>query len=166
MLEHLSVSVLMSGRATTRAWRSASSGCPRRALVDGRLPRRARRSTNAATRTAFIDGTWQEARKIFRKGPPVLRALPRIALRPKAASTYTLRGNFGWRRRFSALEHDDGERLLCTAEAAAELLNEIVGDSGGGEELRGVLAQFQQEVRSGVPGPASGGVNQAARPAA
>ena len=68
--------------------------------------------------------------------------------------------------RFSALEHDDGERLLCTAEAAAELLDEIVGDSGGGEELRGVLAQFQQEVRSGVPGPASGGVNPAARPAA
>ena len=170
MLEHLSVErAEWSGRADNARLEERLMRLPSPALLwtDGAAATSAPNDEGGGPRTfVIIDGTWQEARKIFRKGPPVLRALPRIALRPKAASTYTLRGNFGWRRRFSALEHDDGERLLCTAEAAAELLDEIVGDSGGGEELRGVLAQFQQEVRSGVPGPASGGVNPAARPAA
>ncbi len=170
MLEHLSVErAEWSGRADNARLEERLERLPSPALLwtDGAAATSAPNYERGDPRTfIIIDGTWQEARKIFRKGPPMLRALPRIALRPKAASTYTLRGNFGWRRRFSALEHDDGERLLCTAEAAAELLDEIVGDSGGGEELRGVLAQFQQEVRSGVPGPASGGVNPAARPAA
>ena len=155
MLEHLSVErAEWSGRADNARLEERLMRLPSPALLwtDGAAATSAPNDEGGGPRTfVIIDGTWQEARKIFRKGPPVLRALPRIALRPKAASAYTLRGNYGWRRRFA---HDDGAGLLCTAEAAAALLDEVVGDSGG-EELRDVLAQFQQEVRSGVPGPTS-----------
>ena len=156
MLEHLSVErAEWSGRADNARLEEHLMRLPSPALLwtDGAAATSAPNDEGGGPRTfVIIDGTWQEARKIFRKGPPVLRALPRIALRPKAASAYTLRGNYGWRRRFGAQDaHDDGAGLLCTAEAAAALLDEVVGDSGG-KELRDVLAQFQHEVRSGLPG--------------
>jgi DTW domain-containing protein YfiP/GNAT superfamily N-acetyltransferase len=46
----------------------------------------------------ILDGTWQEARAIFRKCP-CLHSLPRVAL-PAASTAFVLRGNFGWRRKF------------------------------------------------------------------
>ena len=104
-----------------------------------------------------LDGTWQEARKIFRKGPSSLRAMPRVALRDAAPSAYTLRGNYGWRARFGCAtgEDDDGDGagLLCTAEAVAALLDRS-GDSAGGAVLRGELARFQNAYvgSSAVPG--------------
>jgi len=46
----------------------------------------------------ILDGTWQEARAIFRKCP-CLHSLPRVAL-PAASTAFVLRGNFGWRHKF------------------------------------------------------------------
>jgi DTW domain-containing protein len=53
----------------------------------------------------LLDGTWQEARKMFRKSP-YLDHLPVLSLHPDHASRYQL-------RRSSKAEH------LCTAEVAA-----------------------------------------------
>ncbi len=57
-----------------------------------------------------IDGTWQQARKIYNRSP-YLHALPTIALQPSEPSVYTLRRN----------QIDGG---LCTAEAVACLLRQ------------------------------------------
>jgi DTW domain-containing protein len=65
----------------------------------------------------ILDGTWQQAQDMFRKGPASLRSLPRLSLSPTATSSYRLRGDFGYKERFGA-----SRGLLCTAEAAAGLL--------------------------------------------
>ena len=57
-----------------------------------------------------IDGTWQQARKIYNRSP-YLHALPTIALQPVEPSVYTLRRN----------QIVGG---LCTAEAVACLLRQ------------------------------------------
>ena len=49
----------------------------------------------------ILDGTWQEAKKMFRQGPDCLRSIPRISLEPSFQSTYKLRGNFGYVNRFT-----------------------------------------------------------------
>ncbi len=85
----------------------------------------------------ILDGTWQQAQDMFRKGPPSLRAIPRLSLSPSLISSYRLRGDFGYQARFSA-----GRRLLCTAEAAAELLA-LSGAPGLAESVRAALARFQ-----------------------
>ena len=58
----------------------------------------------------ILDGTWQEARKMFNRSP-YLHNLPRIQLIPKKPSQYILRRN----------QKTDG---LSTAECIAQLLNE------------------------------------------
>ena len=60
----------------------------------------------------LLDGTWSEARKMFRKSP-YLDALPVLSLRPEVVSRYSLR------RSHTGLH-------LCTAEVAALCL-ELVG---------------------------------------
>ena len=40
-----------------------------------------------------LDGTWQEAKRIFRHGPDRLRSLSRISLSPNFKTTYLLRKN-------------------------------------------------------------------------
>jgi DTW domain-containing protein YfiP len=49
----------------------------------------------------ILDGTWQEAKKIFRQGPDCLRKYPRISLKPSFKSNYKLRRNFGYVNRFA-----------------------------------------------------------------
>lgn len=58
----------------------------------------------------IIDGTWQEARKIYNQSP-YLKKLPTIKISSTKASAYSLRRN-------------QKEGGLCTAECAIELLQE------------------------------------------
>ena len=118
----------------------------------------------------LLDGTWQEARTLFRKGPAALRALPRVALRTSTPSTYFLRGDYGWRARFrgtaasaadeptekrgaggggggakkSSSESASEPQLLCTAEAGAAIL-EQTGRRAAAQRVRALLGSFQDE---------------------
>jgi DTW domain-containing protein YfiP len=87
----------------------------------------------------LLDGTWQEAQSMFRK-IPFLQQLPRLSLEASAVSNYTLRQDFGWKARFVANENDT---LLCTAEVAAELLDQS-GNPAGGSFVRERLQDFQE----------------------
>lgn len=111
----------------------------------------------AATTLVILDGTWQEAKSIFRKGPEALRLMPRLTLAAKSdrapSSTYRLRGDYGWRRRFGERggggtssacgEHEGGAELMCTAEAAAAVLA-MAGDVEGESKVLAVLERFQR----------------------
>jgi DTW domain-containing protein YfiP/N-acetylglutamate synthase-like GNAT family acetyltransferase len=90
------------------------------------------------TRFLLLDGTWQEARSMFRKIPQ-LQQLPRLSLQASAPSVYTLRKDFGWKDRFSENACDT---LLCTAEVVAELLHQS-GNEEGATLLRGRLQDLQ-----------------------
>ena len=68
-----------------------------------------------------VDGTWQQARKIYNRSP-YLHALPTIALQPDEPSVYTLRRN----------QIGGG---LCTAEAVACLLRQPDLARYGGAKL-------------------------------
>lgn len=111
-----------------------------------------------ASRTYIIlDGTWQEAKKMFRQGPDTLRAIPRVALRASFPSSYRLRQNFGYVDRFGdggngggngdgddsrSSSNSNTHNLLCTAEVVAALL-ELHGDTSGSTEVRKRLDHFQ-----------------------
>ncbi|MDH5464022.1 MAG: DTW domain-containing protein [Thiovulaceae bacterium] len=56
----------------------------------------------------ILDGTWQEAKKIYNKSP-YLQLLPKVSMQTDQKSKYTLRRN----------QKEDG---LCTAEIASEVL--------------------------------------------
>ena len=101
----------------------------------------------AATPTAdadyiIIDATWQEARKMFRK-LECLQTLPRVAIDSGGPSSYKLRADFGWRERFGFSA--DAPEPLCTAEAAAGILEQQGGDAAGGARVRELLDAFQTE---------------------
>jgi DTW domain-containing protein YfiP len=103
----------------------------------------------AACKTfVILDGTWQEARRIFRYGPETLRGIPRLALKSEVPSSYVLRGDYGWRRRFS--EAAESNNLCCTAEVGAMLL-ERAGDAEGGKVVREALEAFQREYAKTHP---------------
>lgn len=91
----------------------------------------------------IIDGTWQQAKKIFRK-IPALWSLPRISFggtNNVPLTTYVLRGDYsGWRERFSG--SGDGRDLLCTAEVAAAVLDRC-GECGCANVIRSRLDTFQ-----------------------
>jgi len=88
----------------------------------------------------ILDGTWQEARAMFRK-LPILQSLPRYCIQSSDASIFTLRKDFtGWRERFRS---DNEVNLLCTAETVAALLEEM-GDCVGGGVIRERLDKFQR----------------------
>mmetsp|Transcript_21364 Transcript_21364/g.65036 ORF Transcript_21364/g.65036 Transcript_21364/m.65036 type:complete len:293 (+) Transcript_21364:240-1118(+) len=95
----------------------------------------------------LLDGTWQEARAIYRKGPSALRRAQRLALAPNWPSRYTLRRDRGWRSRFSGSD-DSGDGLLCTAECVAVLLENVIGDVHGAKLLLELLVEFQEELMS------------------
>ncbi|WP_163938374.1 tRNA-uridine aminocarboxypropyltransferase [Paraferrimonas sp. SM1919] len=59
----------------------------------------------------ILDGTWQEAAKIYRQSP-YLHHLPKITLKPQQASAYCLRAN-------------QAEGNLCTYEVAIQLCKEL-----------------------------------------
>ena len=75
----------------------------------------------------LLDGTWHEARKMFRKSP-YLAGLPVLSLEPGHPSTYRLR----------RAGHD---AHLCTAEVAALCLD-LAGEARAAEALAAYLAVF------------------------
>ena len=98
-----------------------------------------RRNRTWATTSSLVilDGTWQEARAMFRK-IPLLQALPRFSI-SWSRSTYRLRKDFtGWRERFGSGD----ENLLCTAEVVAALLGHG-GDAVGRDIVLNRLQEFQ-----------------------
>ncbi|MDU4093870.1 MAG: tRNA-uridine aminocarboxypropyltransferase [Pantoea sp.] len=84
----------------------------------------------------MLDGTWTEARKMFRKSP-WLDALPVMSLRLSTPSGYTLREAHG------AGQH-------CTAEVAAELLRQA-GDEAAAQALGAHFTLFRQRYLAGKP---------------
>ncbi|MDU4129782.1 tRNA-uridine aminocarboxypropyltransferase [Pantoea sp.] len=84
----------------------------------------------------MLDGTWTEARKMFRKSP-WLDALPVMSLTVTAPSRYTLRE-----------AHGVGQH--CTAEVAAALL-EQAGDSQAAQALSRHFEQFRAAYLAGKP---------------
>ncbi|KOC87545.1 tRNA-uridine aminocarboxypropyltransferase [Winslowiella iniecta] len=84
----------------------------------------------------MLDGTWTEARKMFRKSP-WLDALPVMSLTLTTPSNYTLREAHG------AGQH-------CTAEVAAELLAQA-GDSSAAQALANHFSLFRQRYLAGKP---------------
>jgi DTW domain-containing protein YfiP len=74
----------------------------------------------------IIDGTWQEARKIYQRSP-YLRNVRRICLKPAGESLYNLRKN-------------QKKACLCTAECVIDILRSV-GNSAAAERLQdGFLA--------------------------
>ncbi|NLS12651.1 DTW domain-containing protein [Vibrio sp. SM6] len=59
----------------------------------------------------FIDGSWREARRIFRRSP-WLSELPVLSIAPQALSQYMMR-------------HSDNEQHLSTAEVASIVLDQV-----------------------------------------
>jgi len=75
----------------------------------------------------LLDGTWAEARKMFRKSPS-LDHLPVLSLQPEQLSRYRLRRS-----------HRDDH--LCTAEVAALCLH-LAGDHPAAQTLEAYLDVF------------------------
>ena len=75
----------------------------------------------------LLDGTWAEARKMFRKSP-YLDRLPVLSLQPGTASNYRL-------RRSSRADH------FCTAEVAAQCLS-LAGEPHAADTLTAYLDVF------------------------
>ena len=88
-----------------------------------------------AKRTLFVllDGTWAEARKMFRKSP-YLDRLPVLSLQPGTASNYRL-------RRSSRSDH------FCTAEVAAQCLA-LAGETQAADTLAAYLDVFTEHYLS------------------
>lgn len=88
-------------------------------------------ATSIQKRPLFIllDGTWSEARKIFKKSP-YLSHLPVLSLSPEQVSRYRLRRS----------KRDDH---LCTAEVAALCLQQA-GDNAAAEALDAWLDLFME----------------------
>lgn len=84
----------------------------------------------------MLDGTWTEARKMFRKSPWLDR-LPVMSLTLNRPSNYQLRE-----------VHAEGQH--CTAEVAAELLLQA-GDTAAGEALFSHFDLFRQRYLAGKP---------------
>lgn len=110
----------------------------------------------------ILDGTWQEAKKMFRQGPDCLRSMPRMSLEPTFKSNYKLRGNFGYVDRFAPIQttgvingegaaksvasHADSN-LLCTVEVGACLLIKH-GQEENAITLLNQLEEFQMSFQS------------------
>jgi DTW domain-containing protein YfiP len=87
----------------------------------------------------LLDGTWTEARKMFRKSP-YLDALPVLSLQPEQISRYRLRRSY----------RDDH---LCTAEVAAVCLASV-GEQHAADTLDAYLDVFTNHylnARNSVP---------------
>lgn len=84
----------------------------------------------------MLDGTWTEARKMFRKSP-YLDALPVISVDLTITSAYRLRA-----------AHGDGQ--YCTAEVAAALL-ELAGDNQASTGLYQHFVHFRECYLAGKP---------------
>lgn len=88
----------------------------------------------------LLDGTWQEAKAMFRK-ISCLPLLPRWTLEPQKPSNYGLRKDFSnYKERFG-----NGNQLLCTAEVVAEVIDQYTGH--GGDTIRMRRLNFQQQYQ-------------------
>jgi DTW domain-containing protein YfiP len=99
----------------------------------------------------LLDGTWSEARKIFRKSP-YLNALPVLSLQPEQLSRYRLRR--------STHEHH-----FCTSEVAALCLA-LAGDLHAAQTLEAYLDVFSARylsARQSVPADAEDEAHQRLR---
>ncbi len=83
----------------------------------------------------ILDGTWQEAGKIFNKSP-YLKEMKTLTLKSKNKSVYSLRRN----------QKDWG---LCTAECVIELLK-MKGDIKNSEKLDRALMEFLTDYKLGL----------------
>lgn len=110
----------------------ASYADPGRAVID--VPPQ----SGKAPLFIMLDGTWPEARKMFRKSP-WLDGFPVMSLTLTTPSNYQLRGI-----------HAQGQH--CTAEVAAELLIQA-GDSTAGTALSRHFDLFRQRYLAGKPHP-------------
>jgi DTW domain-containing protein YfiP len=82
----------------------------------------------------MLDGTWTEARKMFRKSP-YLDALPVISVDLSRVSAYRLRE-----------AHADGQ--YCTAEVAIALLD-LAGDTAAAGALGNHFSRFRERYLAG-----------------
>lgn len=85
----------------------------------------------------LLDGTWQEARKIFRKSD-YLQDLPLVSLEADYVSRYDLR-------------RGAGEGNLCTIEAAIEILK-INEEFGSSQSIEGYFKLFLKSYKAGASG--------------
>ena len=85
----------------------------------------------------ILDGTWKEARKIFRKSD-FLKSLPIVSLEPNYASSYDLR-------------RGAAEGNLCTIEAANEILR-MNGEIGTSQIIGDYYKLFLKSYKAGVSG--------------
>jgi DTW domain-containing protein len=108
----------------------------------------------AATRRPLfilLDGTWAEARKMFRKSP-MLEGLPVLSLQPALCSQYKL-------RRSRRSDH------FCTSEVAALCL-QLAGDDTAARRLQAWLAVFSHhylQARNQLPADLQGAAHQQLR---
>ncbi|MGL6261778.1 tRNA-uridine aminocarboxypropyltransferase [Vibrio sp. WXL210] len=77
----------------------------------------------------FLDGSWREARKMFRRSD-YLAHLPVLSIEPEQISEYLMRSS-------------ENEQHLSTAEVAAMVLNQL-GDDKAGEALQGWFECFRE----------------------
>ncbi|WP_075202543.1 tRNA-uridine aminocarboxypropyltransferase [Vibrio mexicanus] len=77
----------------------------------------------------FLDGSWREARRIFRKSP-YLATLPVISIKPEVVSQYVMRKS-------------DNENHLSTAEVASLVLQHA-GETHAAEELQDWFTVFRE----------------------
>ena len=85
----------------------------------------------------FLDGTWKEARKIFRKSD-FLKDLPIVSIEPNYISKYDLRKGAG-----------NGN--LCTIEAAIEILR-MTGEIETSQSIEDYYNLFLRSYKAGVSG--------------
>ncbi|WP_272693720.1 tRNA-uridine aminocarboxypropyltransferase [Providencia sp. PROV039] len=84
----------------------------------------------------LLDGTWPEARKMFRKSP-YLNNLPMLSINTKARTDYLLRT-------------PSREEQHCTAEVAATVL-ELAGDTNASQQLFSHFNLFLHKYLEGKP---------------
>ncbi|WP_337878583.1 tRNA-uridine aminocarboxypropyltransferase [Rheinheimera sp.] len=84
----------------------------------------------------MLDGTWREAKKMFRSSP-YLDGFPVLGIQPEQASSYQLRE--------AAHEHQ-----LCTAEVAVEVLK-LAGDTQASQDLALYFQHFRRNYIAGKP---------------
>lgn len=84
-------------------------------------------STAIFERYIIIDGTWQEARKIFNRSP-YLQSIPKVKLRTTKPSAYNMRRN-------------QRAGCLCTAECAIEILS-VRGFENKANDLNAAFFRF------------------------
>jgi len=84
----------------------------------------------------MLDGTWREAKKMFRASP-YLDQFPVLGIQPEQASSYQLRE--------AAHDHQ-----LCTAEVAVEILK-LAGDDQASADLAQYFQTFRKHYIAGKP---------------